>query len=82
MIDGFFFDEQTHEIKVSMIFYNSVYSHFTTVVNTFEFRPGGTVGMTPTVRNFNGAPYQTTSDFTRFILEMVFLALVISQASP
>jgi len=53
--------------------------YFTLLSTTFEFEPGGKISMNYDVNNFNGSPYQTKGDMARFMLELVFLALIIAQ---
>jgi len=79
LVDGFFMDDLTQMVEVTMLLYNPFYGHFTLCTTEFEFEPGGKISMSYQVKNFNGSPYQTRGDFARFFFELIFLALIIAQ---
>jgi len=61
LVDGFYIDYLTTEIKVKMLFYNAFYGHFTLVVTTFDFQNGGTITMDVSCRNFAATNYQVNT---------------------
>lgn len=75
--DGFFINSYTSEVKVMFIVYNGFHGVFAYVVTTFSFDEGGTVYMGVEVSTFKGAPYQTTTDVVRLVLEIMFGLLLI-----
>jgi len=62
------------------VLYNGYHRHFTIVEAKFDFDMGGTVKMDVIMQCFSGTPYQSMSDFTRLILEILFVLSVIYQA--
>jgi len=79
--DGFFIDEQTESVEVNFIIYNGIYGHFTVCELYFTWDFGGTINIESNFKNFNGSPYQTKADMGRFVMEMVFLSLILMQAA-
>jgi hypothetical protein len=79
---GHFIDAHTSYLEVDMLLYNEQWgeSYFTVVEISFQNNDGGAIELNVKAKNFDASPYETYADAGRFILELIFIALIVFQA--